>query len=77
MALRDRLDPFQLAQAIEQKLERLYALATHPRPAPKPNVNGADLPPVEQQAIRTLPQSFGIPVYVGRQARRPQEKVTC
>ena len=74
--LRARLDPFQLAQAIEQKIERLYALATHPRPAPKPNVTSADLTPVEQQAIRTLSQSFGIPVYAGRQARRPQEKVT-
>jgi hypothetical protein len=28
---RDRLDPFALAQAIERKLERIYALA-HPRP---------------------------------------------
>lgn len=73
--LRDRLDPFQLAQAIEQKLERLYTLATHPR-APHPPPNHEALTAVEKQTIRTLSQSFGIPVYVGSPPRRPQEKVT-
>ncbi len=38
-ALRARLDPFALAQAIERKLERIYALARHPvrslPPAPR------------------------------------------
>src|SRR6058998_3102119 len=34
-ALRDRLDPFALAQTIDHKLERLYALANH-RQSPRP-----------------------------------------
>jgi len=76
VALRDRLDPFQLAQAIEQKLERLYALAPHARPAPPPHPNREALTPVEKQTIRTFSQRFGMPVYVGSPGRRPQEKVT-
>jgi hypothetical protein len=74
-ALRDRLDPFQLAQAIDQKLERLSALA-HSRPAPKPTPPSNDLTPIERRAIRTLSQSFGVPVYLGTRAARPHEKVT-
>ncbi len=75
-ALRDRLDPFQLAPTIDQKLERLSALA-HSRPAPKPTPPSRDLTPlVERRAIRTLSQSFGVPVYLGTRAARPQEKVT-
>lgn len=73
VALRDRLDPFRLAQAIDQKLERLYALAHH-RPAPRSTANANALTPVEQQTIRTLTQSFGIPVYVGAQARPPRRR---
>ena len=39
LALRQRLDPFVLAQTIDQKIERLYTLANHrqsPAPAPTP-----------------------------------------
>src|SRR3990172_6271782 len=75
-ALRARLDPFALAQAIDQKLERLYALATHRRSTPTPQAHRETLTPVEQQTIHTLSQRFGIPVSVGTQARRSQEKVT-
>ena len=75
-ALRARLDPFALAQAIDQKLERLYALATHRRSTPTPQAHRENLTPVEQQTIHTLSQRFGIPVSVGTQARRSQEKVT-
>ena len=35
-ALRARLDPFALAQAIDRKLERIYALAHHPARASAP-----------------------------------------
>ncbi len=63
-ALRKQLDPFALAEAIDQKLTRLYALAHprrgHPRP-PKP----AALTAVEQQAVQAVSESFGIPVTVG------------
>jgi hypothetical protein len=43
LALRQRLDPFVLAQTIDQKIERLYALANHrqsPGPAPDPTPAG-------------------------------------
>ena len=73
VALRDRLDPFRLAQAIDQQLERLYALAHH-RPAPRSPAKAQGLTPAEQQTIRTLTQSFGIPVYVGAQAPAPRRK---
>jgi len=75
VALRNRLDPFQLAQAIDQKLERLSALAQS-RPAPKSTSPSHDLTPLQTQAIRTLSPSFGVPVTLGPRAARPQEKVT-
>jgi hypothetical protein len=55
-ALRDRLDPFALAQAIDEKLTRLYALAHHrarPQSGPDP------LTAVEHQAVQALSESFG------------------
>ena len=47
LALRQRLDPFALAQTIDQKIERLYALANHrqsPGPAPEPTPAGPPSP---------------------------------
>jgi len=68
-ALRQRLDPFQLAQSIDHKLERLYALAHHrATPAPKPPMSQTEPTPVEHQAIEALTRRFGIPVYVGKAA---------
>ena len=75
MALRERLDPFALSQAIDQKLARLYALA-HPRPRPQEQRGSRPLTGVEKNSLGALAQSFGIPVYVGRQTLRRQEKVT-
>jgi len=75
VALRDRLDPFQLAQTIDQKLERLSALAQS-RPAPKSTSPSHDLTPLQTRAIRTLSPSFGVPVALGTPAARRHEKVT-
>ena len=63
-ALRKQLDPFALAEAIDQKLTRLYALAHHRtrhQPQPKPPA----LTAVERQAVQTLSATFGIPISVG------------
>src|SRR5574341_192495 len=63
-ALRDRLDPFALAEVIDAKLTRLYTLARHRRrPEPKPTPPAPTA--VERQTIQTLAESFGIPVSVG------------
>ncbi|MFI5339585.1 MAG: integrase [Candidatus Methylomirabilales bacterium] len=71
-ARRDRLDPFVLAQAIDEKLAPLYALAHH-RTRPQPKGSGEDLTPVEKQASQTLSENFGIPISsVGTRARRSQ-----
>ncbi len=70
-ALRERLDPFALAQAIDQQLTQLYALAHH-RSRPKPQESGAELTPVEKQAIQALSEGFGIPISVGTRTRRTQ-----
>jgi hypothetical protein len=70
-ALRERLDPFALAQAIDQQLTQLYALA-HQRSRPKPRETGEDLTPVEKRAIQALSEGFGIPISVGTRAHRPQ-----
>ena len=62
--LRRRLDPFALAEAIDQKLTRLYALA-HPRTRHQPTPKPPALTAVEQQAVQTLSEGFGIPISVG------------
>jgi hypothetical protein len=63
-ALREQLDPFALAEAIDQKLTRLYALAHH-RAKPQPTPTPPALTAVEQQAVQTLSESLGIPISVG------------
>ncbi len=74
-ALRDQLDPFALAQAIDEKLARLYALAHHcakPQPKPAPPA----LTAVERQAVDALSASFGIPVCVGTEGGLSKKGVT-
>jgi hypothetical protein len=56
--LRQRLDPFALSAAINQKLTRIYRLANH-RQSPRPPSR------VEREAIREVERLFGIPVMVG------------
>ena len=63
-ALREQLDPFLLSQAIDQKLERLYALAHH-RPRPQPNASPPALTAVERQAVQALSERLGIPISIG------------
>ncbi|MBI4735415.1 MAG: hypothetical protein HY766_05050, partial [candidate division NC10 bacterium] len=72
-ALRKQLDPFALAEAIDQKLTQLYALAHHRtrhQPQPKPPAPTA----VERQAVQALSERFGIPVSVGSEGGRSKGK---
>ncbi len=74
--LREQLDPFLLSQAIDQKLERLYALA-HSRPTAAAKATQGDLTPVERRALQALSERLGIPVYVAAsEAPKRPEKVT-
>jgi hypothetical protein len=76
-ALRARLDPFQLAQTIDQKLGQLYALAHHrATPAPKPPMSQTEPTPVEHQGIEALTRRFGIPVRRQGSTHPRHEKVT-
>ena len=55
LALRHRLDPFVLAQTIDQKIERLYALANHrqsPGPASSPTPPGPPIAAVSRPRRR-------------------------
>lgn len=66
--LRATLDPFKLSQIIEQKLDRIFQLANqrhNPRPV-SPDLQKDDLSAVEKQTLRTLSDSFGIPIYIGK-----------
>ncbi len=64
-ALRDRTDPFALAQAVQRHLERLWRVSRRPaqarpaRPAP-----AADLTRVEQDTLQILGRLFGTQAYV-------------
>ena len=69
-ALRARLDPFVLAQTIDRKLERIFALAHHPGrapvaapalPIPAPAAAPAPIAPRPRQAKRLRPLLFGKP----------------
>ena len=73
--LRERLDPFALPEAIDQKITQLYALAHHRSRSPKSTPTGADLTSVEKKAIQVLSESLGIPVHVGTGApQAPRRK---
>ncbi len=74
-ALRDQLDPFALAEAIDQKLTRLYALAHHRRRHQRPPKPPA-LTAVERQAVQAVSESFGIPVFVGTEGDLSKGRVT-
>ena len=78
-ALRHQLDPFALAEAIDQQLTRLYALAHH-RPRPQRPPEPPALTAVERQAVQALSKSFGIPVSVategGLRKRQARGRVT-
>ncbi len=60
-ALRERLDPFALSQAIDEKLECLLALA-HSHPTPRATQRPSALSAVEQASLRALSETFGLPV---------------
>ncbi len=74
-ALREQLDPFALAEAIDAKLTRLYALAHH-RPKPEPNPTPPALTAVEQQAVQALSERLGIPVFVRTEGGLSRKRVT-
>ena len=63
-ALQQRLDPFVLAEAIDQQLTRLYALAHHRRGTPPPSPPPARTA-VDRQADQAHPACSAIPVSVG------------
>jgi transposase InsO family protein len=63
-ALRTQLDPFALAEAIDQTLTRLYAVAHH-RARPQPHPTPPALTAVERQAVQVVSESLGIPLFVG------------
>ena len=74
--LRDQLDPFALAEAIDRKLTQLYALAHHRARLPKPTPTEADLTPVEKQAMQVLSETFGIRVSVSTEGGLSKGRVT-
>ena len=74
-ALREQLDPFALAEAIDQKLTRLYALAHH-RSRPQAQPTPPALTAVERQAVQAVSESLGIPVFVGTEGGLSKGRVT-
>ncbi len=61
-ALRQQLDPFALAEAIDQQLTQLYALAHH-RTRTQPQLKPPALTAVERQAVQAVSESLAIPVF--------------
>jgi len=58
--LRETIDPFALAQRIEQKLDRIYLMANHrisPNPPPQPSAQ--PLTRAERQAVQEISQFLG------------------
>jgi transposase InsO family protein len=66
--LRASLDPFKLSQTIEQKLDHIFALANsrYSLRALPPAIQKDDLSPIEKQTFRTLSNTLGISVYIGK-----------
>jgi hypothetical protein len=74
VALRDQLDPFALSQAIDQKIERLGALATTPRTRATPPATLTAAAP-ESRVVRRRrpppPRHLKTPFTFGNRLRRP------
>lgn len=66
--LRASLDPFKLSETIEQKLDRIFELANsrYSQRSGPPEIEKDDLSPIEKETFRTLSNTFGIPVYIGK-----------
>lgn len=63
-ALRERTDPFELAERVQQKLETLWSLR-HLRPQPsRSKLADEKLKASEQEVLRSLSKIFGVNVYV-------------
>jgi hypothetical protein len=80
--LRDQLDPFALAEAIDRKIERLVALATPARVADVPTPTTATVPPLVPAPPKPRPgRPPGVKDFTfGNRLRRPQARpprVTC
>ncbi len=80
--LRDQLDPFALAEAIDRKIERLVALATPARVAGVPIPTAANFPPIIPAPPKPHPgRPPGTPDFTfANHLRRPQARsprVTC
>ena len=80
--LRDQLDPFTLAEAIDRKIERLVALATPARVAGVPTPTAASGPPIVPAPPKPRPgRPPGVKAFTfGNRLRRPQARpprVTC
>jgi hypothetical protein len=77
VALRDRLDPFELAERIDRKLERLVTLATPPRrdssPAAAPAAPTPAVPVVRRRRPPP-PRHLKTPFTFGNHLRRPLAK---
>jgi hypothetical protein len=80
--LRDQLNPFALAEAIDRKIERLVALATPARVADVPTPTAARFPPIVPAPPKPRPgRPPGVQDFTfGNRLRRPQARpprVTC
>ncbi len=66
--LRATVDPFKLSQIIEQKLDRIFQLANprHSQRSLPPEIQKDDLSSIEKKTFRTLSNTFGIAVYIGK-----------
>lgn len=77
--LLESLDPFDLAQTIDQKLDRIYQLAHVRRSVPSQRTQTDEQKiktPLshEQENLRALSKTFGIPVYVKSAKNKTQNK---
>ena len=71
--LRDRIDPFALAKAIEQKLERIYLMAnrrTSPNPPPQPP--SQPLTHAERQALQEISEFLGTMLHAKKKKTSPR-----
>ena len=60
--LRDKTDPFELAKRIEQKLQRIFAMA-NPRISPQPqDLNSLSPTHSEKQTLSEIAKILGTPL---------------
>lgn len=75
-ALRERTDPFELGERVQQKLERIWSLRRLRPRSSRSKRAGEELRASEQAVLSSLSKTFGVNVYLRKTRSGPLVRVS-